>query len=90
MGSTGDTVIEETPGALELERDKATIRYIEEIGLSEGWRCLEVGAGIGTMAQWLGQRVGSAGQVVATDLDTKSLEAIDSPNIEVRCHNIVE
>jgi hypothetical protein len=32
-----------------------------------GWRCLEVGAGRGSMAVWLAERVGPCGQVVATD-----------------------
>jgi SAM-dependent methyltransferase len=35
------------------------------------------------------ERVGTAGHVVATDLDTQLLEAIVSPNIEVRRHDIV-
>jgi ubiquinone/menaquinone biosynthesis C-methylase UbiE len=34
-----------------------------------GWRCLEVGAGRGSMAVWLAQRVGPSGHVVATDVD---------------------
>jgi len=89
MGSAGNTLIEERPGAFERERDAATIRYFDEIGVSSGWRCLEVGGGAGTIAAWLCQRVGTAGHVVATDLDTRLLEAIDSPNIEVRRHNIV-
>ena len=89
MGAVGNTLIEERPGAFERERDAATISYLEEIGVSGGWRCLEVGGGAGTIAEWLCQRVGTAGHVVATDLDTRSLEAIDSPNIEVRRHNIV-
>ena len=89
MGTVGSTVIEERPGAFERERDAATIRYFEGIGVSSGWRCLEVGGGEGTIAEWLCQRVGTAGHVVATDLDTRSLEAIVSPNIEVRRHDIV-
>jgi hypothetical protein len=31
--------------------DPATIRHLEAIGVSEGWRCLEVGAGTGSIAQ---------------------------------------
>ena len=89
MGTVGNTLVKERPGAFERERDAATIRYFEEIGLSGGWHCLEVGAGAGTIAEWLCQRVGTAGHVVATDLDTGLLEAIISPNIEVRRHNIV-
>jgi len=30
-----------------------------------GWRCLEIGAGRGSMAVWLAQQVGEKGQVVA-------------------------
>ena len=89
MGTVGNTVIEERPGAFERERDPATISYLEEIGVSSGWRCLEVGGGAGTIAEWLCRRVGTAGHVVATELDTRLLEAIDSPNIEVRRHDIV-
>jgi len=89
MATVGNTVIEERPGAFERERDPDTIHYLEEIGVSSGWRCLEVGAGAGTVAEWMCQRVGTAGNVVATDLDTGLLEDIESPNIEVRRHDIV-
>ena len=89
MGTAGNTLNEERPGAFERERDAATIRYFEEIGVSSGWRCLEVGGGAGTIAEWLCQQVGTAGHVVVTDLDTRLLEAIDSPNLEVRRHDIV-
>jgi len=89
METVGNTVTKEGPGAFERERDTGTIRYFEEIGVSSGWRCLEVGGGGGTIAEWLCQRVGTAGHVVATDLDTRLLEAILSPNIEVRRHDIV-
>ncbi len=89
MGTAGNTLIKERPGVFERERDPATIRYLEEIGVSTGWRCLELGGGAGTIAEWLCQQVGTAGHVVVTDLDTRLLEAIDSPNIEVRRHDIV-
>jgi SAM-dependent methyltransferase len=55
-----------------------------------GWRCLEVGAGRGSMAVWLAERVGPAGQVVATDIDCRYLERLDLPNLQVVRHNIVE
>ena len=90
MPTVGNKVTKERSGAFERQRDVATVRYFEEIGVSQGWRCLEIGGGKGTIAEWLGQRVGHAGQVVATELDTTSLEAIVSPNIEVRRHNVVE
>lgn len=55
-----------------------------------GWRCLEVGAGRGSMAVWLAQQVGKSGQVVATDIDVSYLERLDVPNLEIRRHNIVD
>lgn len=41
------------------------------------------------MALWLAQQVGTAGQVVATDVDTSYLNRLDFPNLEVRQHNIL-
>ncbi len=32
MGTVGNTVTKQRPGAFERERDAATIRYLEEIG----------------------------------------------------------
>jgi SAM-dependent methyltransferase len=55
-----------------------------------GWRCLEVGAGRGSMAVWLAEKVGASGQVVATDVDTTYLERLNVPNLEVRRHNILD
>jgi SAM-dependent methyltransferase len=55
-----------------------------------GWRCLEVGAGRGSMAIWLADRVGPSGQVVATDIDTRYLARLDLPNLHMVQHNIVD
>src|SRR5262249_46882350 len=55
-----------------------------------GWRCLEIGAGRGSMAVWLAQRVGEKGGVVATDIDTTYLERLSIPNLEVRRHDSLE
>src|SRR5215472_2004373 len=55
-----------------------------------GWRCLEVGAGRGSMAVWLAQQVGETGQVVATDIDISYLSRLQLPNLEVRQHNILD
>jgi 2-polyprenyl-3-methyl-5-hydroxy-6-metoxy-1,4-benzoquinol methylase len=45
--------------------DPVTIRHLETIGVAEGWRCLDVGAGAGSIAQWLATRVGSSGHVAS-------------------------
>jgi SAM-dependent methyltransferase len=55
-----------------------------------GWRCLEVGAGRGSMAVWLAEQVGPGGQVVVTDIDTRYLQQVDVPNLEVLQHSIVD
>jgi SAM-dependent methyltransferase len=55
-----------------------------------GWRCLEVGAGRGSMAAWLAERAGPAGQVVATDIDTRYLQRLGLPNLQVVQHNILD
>ncbi len=74
---------------LEQLLDPGTIRHLEALGVGEGWHCLEVGAGGGTIAAWLCQRVGPAGYVMGTDLDTRFLEALRMPNLDVRRHDIV-
>ena len=74
---------------LESWFDPGTIRHLEALGICPGWRCLEVGGGGGSIAEWLAARVGPSGGVLATDLDIRFLDALDTPNIEVRRHDIV-
>ena len=70
--------------------DGGTVRQLEAIGVGRGWRCLEVGAGDGSIAAWLSERVGADGAVVATDLDTTVLRERSGPNLEVRQHDVLE
>jgi ubiquinone/menaquinone biosynthesis C-methylase UbiE len=65
-----------------------TFRLLAERGVTSGWRCLEVGAGSGTVAAWLGERVGPSGYVLATDINPRFAEERGSPNIEVRRHDV--
>jgi SAM-dependent methyltransferase len=69
--------------------DRGTIRHLEDRSVSEGWRCLEVGGGGGSITSWLSNRVGPTGHVVVTDIDPRFLEPLAAQNIEVRKHNIV-
>lgn len=69
--------------------DPATIRYLDEIGVAEGWRCAEVGAGAGSVARWLANRVGYFGKVEAIDITTEHLTDLTAPNLEVREQDIV-
>jgi SAM-dependent methyltransferase len=69
--------------------DPITIRHLKTIGVTEGWNCLDVGAGAGSIAQWLATQVGSTGHVVATDIDIRFLKDLNTPNLEVRQHDIL-
>jgi SAM-dependent methyltransferase len=73
---------------LEAVFDPNTIRHLRAVGVPPGGRCLEVGAGAGSIARWLCQEVGPEGQVVATDIEVDFLEHLTEANLEVRCHNI--
>jgi ubiquinone/menaquinone biosynthesis C-methylase UbiE len=69
--------------------DSGTIRHLESRDVGPGWHCLEVEGGGGSIASWLSDRVGATGHVVVTDIDTRFLESLKIPNLEVRRHNIV-
>jgi SAM-dependent methyltransferase len=75
--------------SLQAVLDPGTIRALDATGVGPGWRCLEVGAGAGSVAAWLCDRAGPEGRVVATDLQTEFLEALGLPNLEVRRHDVL-
>ena len=70
--------------ALEGVWDENTCSILgERVMVQRGWRCLELGAGAGSIARWLADRVGPSGSVVAADLNCRFL--VDMPsNVEVR------
>ncbi|HTO50045.1 MAG TPA: methyltransferase domain-containing protein [Burkholderiales bacterium] len=68
--------------------DSNTFGHLAARGLGEGWRCLEIGAGGGSVARWMSERVGSSGRVVVTDIDPRLLGHLQRPNVEVRTHDI--
>ncbi len=74
---------------LEQVFDAASRDCLGRVPVPPGGRCLEVGAGAGSIARWLCARVGPAGRVVATDLDTGFLETLTEENLEVRRHDVV-
>jgi ubiquinone/menaquinone biosynthesis C-methylase UbiE len=57
---------------------------LDTIGVGEGWRCLDVGAGAGSVTRILAERVGTTGAVLAVDIDTSLLEELASDRVEVR------
>lgn len=76
-----------------LERvcDAATVRCLEMLGVARGWACLEIGAGGGSIANWLSDRVGSEGAVVVTDIEPRFIDGLAGGrrNVEVRRHDII-
>lgn len=56
--------------ALSVLFDPSTFRHFDTVGVGEGWRCWEVGAGGPAVPAWLAARAGPSGHVVATDIDT--------------------
>ena len=63
--------------------DAGTIRRLQSLGVQSGWRCLEAGAGAGSITRWLCSQVGPTGRVLAVDLDTRFLDHLDEPNLDV-------
>ena len=61
--------------------DAHTISMLSPVGLQPGQRCLDVGAGGGSVARRLAEQVGPDGEVVAADIDTTRLS--DGPGVTV-------
>ncbi len=72
----------------EARLDPLTIRRIGRLELSKRARCLEIGAGHGSVARWLSTVVGHDGRVTATDLQTEFLSQLRAPNITVQRHDV--
>jgi SAM-dependent methyltransferase len=72
---------------LEAWGDPDTRAAIEATGLRSSWRCLEIGAGAGSIARWLAGRCRD-GAVVAVDTDTRYLHGEQADNLEWRTGDI--
>lgn len=70
--------------------DPVTRTCLERTGIAPGWSCWEVGAGYGTVAEWLHERVAPQGHVLATDLDPRFLARLAQRNLRVLRHDIVD
>jgi hypothetical protein len=87
--------MDEAAGDRELARLRANETWMDEhtksqldaTGLGPDWRCLEVAAGAGSIARWLGERVGPSGTVSAVDINTRFLTDLPA-NVTVVEHDI--
>lgn len=69
--------------------DPSSRFHLERIGVAAGWRCLEIGAGNGSLSQWLADKVGPSGHVTATDIQPDLMDGIARRNLEVRRFDVV-
>jgi len=89
--SQASYVFADTVARSELERlevlqsvfDPDSRRLVGSTGLAPGWRCLEVGAGAGSIATWMAGEVGPSGEVVAVDTNTRFLRTSARPGLRV-------
>lgn len=73
----------------ERKYDPVTRAVVEGLPLRQDWRCLELGAGAGSMAHWLSREV-PGGTVLAVDVDTSRLAAGQAGNLSVRRADITD
>ena len=89
-------VFGETRHAAELDRlrliesifDPSSQRLLLETGLGPGKRCLEIGAGAGSIATWMAELVGPKGHVAAVDISSRFLQDLKLPNVVVHQSDI--
>jgi SAM-dependent methyltransferase len=67
--------------------DELTTSRLAGLGDLAGLRCLEIGAGGGSVASWLADQTGPTGRVLATDINVRHLRT--DAGFEVRQHDIV-
>src|SRR5437764_5658736 len=68
--------------------DGKTLAVLDRIGVQPGWRCLEVGAGAGTVSRALADRVGADGSVWSVDIDLRFHDAMPA-NVDVKQLDVV-
>jgi ubiquinone/menaquinone biosynthesis C-methylase UbiE len=64
--------------------DPWTREYLIGLGVGEGWHCLELGGGNGSIAEWLAAQVGAYGSVTAIDINPVLLELLPAQNLSVQ------
>jgi SAM-dependent methyltransferase len=75
-------------GSLTRLYDDTSLRLARQLGIGSGWRCADVGAGTGSVAQLLAAAVGPTGSVLAVDTDTRFLEPLADGTLGVRRQDI--
>ena len=68
--------------------DPGSIRWLTDAGVAQGAVVAEVGAGAGSIADWMCRTVGPSGRVLATDIETSQVTKLGHANLTVLVHDI--
>lgn len=68
---------------IEAALDHQSIDRLKRTGIQAGWRCLELGAGAGSIMNWMGSVVTRSGTVVAVDKNTNHIQEPEDPPIRI-------
>jgi SAM-dependent methyltransferase len=74
---------------LESIADDFSVAAILAAGFSPGFRCLDIGAGSGSIARWFAHQTGDPGLVTAIDIDPRLLTPLADEGIRVLRHDVV-
>jgi hypothetical protein len=64
--------------------DPWTRGYLTTLGVAEGWHCLELGGGNGSIAEWLAAEVGAPGSVRRSISNPVLLDLLPAQNLSVQ------
>lgn len=73
----------------ERKYDPSSVEVLDGLPFDPAWRCLELGAGAGSMSYWLAGRA-HRGSVLAVDADTTQLDAGRAANLTVQQADITQ
>lgn len=68
---------------IEQAFDPSTKQILEKYGLCSGMKCLEIGPGAGSIAEWMCEKVGVQGHVSAMDLNVRFISQLTVKNLTV-------
>jgi SAM-dependent methyltransferase len=74
---------------LEDTVDALSISALRAAGFRPGFRCLEIGAGSGSIARWLARETGDPTLVTTTDIDPRLVTSLADTGIRVLQHDVV-
>jgi ubiquinone/menaquinone biosynthesis C-methylase UbiE len=63
--------------------DPRTRACLTSLGLRDGWHCLELGGGNGSMTEWLCRQAGSTGSVTSVDINPTLINLVPAQNLTV-------